>query len=113
MDGVISALIHYFFSTGLLTSVAAIIYIILFAASAQTALYLGMAFLISRLYTISFLELLNVRNQPREDLEATAEIGFSSLRFKIPSSTINGSSSLSSSEPLHVSSFEICRLDFR
>ncbi|KAE9388245.1 hypothetical protein BT96DRAFT_1004360 [Gymnopus androsaceus JB14] len=103
-DGVISALIHYFFSTGLLTSVAAIIYIILFAASAQTALYLGMAFLISRLYTISFLELLNVRNQLREDLEATVEIGFSSLRFKMPSSTVNGSSngssSLSSSEPL-------------
>ncbi|KAE9398025.1 hypothetical protein BT96DRAFT_43720 [Gymnopus androsaceus JB14] len=79
-DGVISALIHYFFSTGLLTSLTALIYLILFAASAQTALYLGVVFLISRLYTISFLEFrLNVRNQLREDLEATVELAFSSL----------------------------------
>ncbi|KIK66367.1 hypothetical protein GYMLUDRAFT_38177 [Collybiopsis luxurians FD-317 M1] len=84
-DGAISVLIHYVFSTGLLTSVAALIYIILYAAAPQTLLYLGMVFLMSRLYTISFLELrLNVRKQLRDNLDSqnSSGLGYSSMKFE-------------------------------
>jgi len=80
-DGVISALIHFFFSTGLLSSLVAVTYIILFAVKPQTLLYLAMTFLTGRLYTISFLELLNLRSQLRKELDATIEPVFSTLRF--------------------------------
>ncbi|KIK56214.1 hypothetical protein GYMLUDRAFT_76184 [Collybiopsis luxurians FD-317 M1] len=83
-DGVISVLIHYIFSTGLLTSMVALIYIILYAAVPQTLLYLGMVFLTSRLYTISFLELLHVRKQLRNNLNDTIppELDFNLIKFK-------------------------------
>ncbi|KIK66372.1 hypothetical protein GYMLUDRAFT_932564 [Collybiopsis luxurians FD-317 M1] len=83
-NGAISVLIHYIFSTGLLTSVAALIYIILYAAAPQTLLFLGMVFLMSRLYTISFLELLNVRKQLRDNLDSqnSPGLGYSSIKFE-------------------------------
>jgi len=86
-DGVISALIHFFFSTGLLSSLVTVAYIILFAVKPQTMLYLAMTFLNGRLYTISFLELLNIRSQLRKDLDATIEPNLGSLRFNVPQSS--------------------------
>ncbi|KAJ3742791.1 hypothetical protein DFH05DRAFT_1526249 [Lentinula detonsa] len=78
-DGVLSTLICYFFSAGLSTSLAE------YAVADKSLLYMGVTFLISRIYTISFLELLNVRKQLREDLDATTSFqlqGLSSMRFK-------------------------------
>jgi len=85
--GVISALIHFFFSTGILSSLVTIAYIILFAFKPQTMLYLAMTFLNGRLYTISFLELLNLRSQLRKELDATIELNLGSLRFNVPQSS--------------------------
>ncbi|KIK60965.1 hypothetical protein GYMLUDRAFT_73718 [Collybiopsis luxurians FD-317 M1] len=86
-DGVLCALTHYFFSTGLLTSLAALIYIVLYSVQSTTSLYLGMVFLISRLYAISFLELLHIRKQLREELDATIPFSLNSSSFEIKFNT--------------------------
>ncbi|KAJ3796862.1 hypothetical protein GGU11DRAFT_745751 [Lentinula aff. detonsa] len=81
-DGVLSTLICYFFSAGLLTSLAEVAYIILAKNSKEPQMMTNFR---PHWQFIQFLNYsLNVRKQPREDLHATMsfQLGLSSMRFK-------------------------------
>ncbi|KIK59510.1 hypothetical protein GYMLUDRAFT_97668 [Collybiopsis luxurians FD-317 M1] len=93
-DGVLSALIHYFFSMGILTSLTALAYIVLYSLMPEEMSFLGLAFPNSRLYTLSFLVLLNARDKLREDLDKTVtfEPDFDSLKIRFKAMTESSNS---------------------
>ncbi|KAJ7599260.1 hypothetical protein C8J56DRAFT_1040155 [Mycena floridula] len=76
-DKVIDHLIIFSINTGLLTSVASIACLITYLLVPQTWVYLGLCFLISKLYANTFLSSLNSRQILRENLRASETITIS------------------------------------
>ncbi|KAF8154278.1 hypothetical protein B0H34DRAFT_83797 [Crassisporium funariophilum] len=73
-ETVLETLIQYFIGTGLLTSFAAIMVIILYVASPNTLLYLGMEFSVTRLYANSILAMFNARQHLRDRMNQSIAI---------------------------------------
>ncbi|TFK37447.1 hypothetical protein BDQ12DRAFT_736291 [Crucibulum laeve] len=69
-DDVVSRIIRYFVGSGLVTSLASILCLILYVARPDTLLYLSMEFSISRLYANSFLSICNDRRRRLDMLDA-------------------------------------------
>ncbi|KAF9443603.1 hypothetical protein P691DRAFT_778777 [Macrolepiota fuliginosa MF-IS2] len=67
-DRVLSKLIMYVLATGLLTSFASILVIILYFARPDTLFYIAVTFSVTRLYTNSTLALMNLRRKLNDDL---------------------------------------------
>lgn len=65
----LSALIQYCVGSGLLTSVTAIVMVILYAVKSDNLVYLAFVFVIPKLYVNSFIALLNARNHLRRSFE--------------------------------------------
>ncbi|KIM37881.1 hypothetical protein M413DRAFT_448151 [Hebeloma cylindrosporum] len=73
-ETVLETLIQYFIGSGLLTSFAAIMCIVLYVAQPNTLLYLGMEFSVTRLYANSLLAMSNARRHLRDRLDETMEL---------------------------------------
>lgn len=73
-ETVLETLIQYFIGSGLLTSFASIMCIVLYVAQPNTLLYLGMEFSVTRLYANSLLAMSNARRQLRDKLDETMEL---------------------------------------
>ncbi|XP_006455891.1 hypothetical protein AGABI2DRAFT_121806 [Agaricus bisporus var. bisporus H97] len=71
---VLSTLIKYAFGTGLLTAFASFLVIVSFVARPNTLFYIGVSLSVPRLYTNSFLAMLNIRRQLNDKLKATPEL---------------------------------------
>ncbi|EKM76194.1 hypothetical protein AGABI1DRAFT_131514 [Agaricus bisporus var. burnettii JB137-S8] len=71
---VLSTLIKYAFGTGLLTAFASFLVIVSFVARPNTLFYIGVSLSVPRLYTNSFLVMLNIRRQLNDKLKATPEL---------------------------------------
>ncbi|CAA7262239.1 unnamed protein product [Cyclocybe aegerita] len=82
-ETVLESLIQYFIGTGLLTSFAAIMVIVLYIARPRTLLYLGMEFSVTRLYANSILAMFNARQRLRGRFDESIEI-------KLPSNVFFG-----------------------
>jgi hypothetical protein len=82
-ETVLESLIQYFIGSGLTTSFAAILIIILYVARPNTLLYLGMELSVTRLYANSVLAMFNARHQLRERLDESIEL-------KLPSNVFFG-----------------------
>ncbi|KAF9474515.1 hypothetical protein BDN70DRAFT_884733 [Pholiota conissans] len=80
-ETVLETLIQYFIGSGLLTSFAAILCIVLYVAQPDTLLYLGMEFSVTRLYANSLLAISNGRGRLRERLDETIELRLPSGMF--------------------------------
>jgi len=74
MDSVIFTLIQYIVSTGLLTSLASLLLIIMFSLRPHSLLYFGINFSVTRLYANSFIAMCNSRQWLRGRLNATLEV---------------------------------------
>ncbi|KAJ8522189.1 hypothetical protein ONZ45_g1216 [Pleurotus djamor] len=74
MDAVILVIVRYVVSTGLLTSMTKLAYLLLFSARPDTLLFLGVEFSGTRLYVNSYLALLNARDYLRNSLEPNASL---------------------------------------
>ncbi|KAF5329826.1 hypothetical protein D9619_009059 [Psilocybe cf. subviscida] len=68
-ESVLESLIQYFIGSGLLTSFASILCIVLYIAQPDTLLYLGMEFSVTRLYANSLLAISNGRSNLRKKLD--------------------------------------------
>jgi len=99
-ETVLESLIQYFVGSGLLTSFAAIMGIVLYVAQPNTLLYLGVEFSVARLYANSLLAMSNARGQLRKRLDETIELGFpNNLFFSEPDQMTHQSASLIGSNP--------------
>jgi len=90
-DSTLFTLIQYVISTGLLTSVAALIYVLLFVIKPDSFLYLAQEFSMTRLYANSFLAMMNARGSLRDTLSQPIDVEFNlggSLRFDCSVSTV-------------------------
>jgi hypothetical protein len=91
-DSMLCTLIQYIIGTGVLTSMASLIYITLYVVKPDTLLYLAQEFSITRLYANSFLAMMNARSGLRGQLSTPVDLEInleSVLRFN-PSSTSFG-----------------------
>ncbi|KZP33196.1 hypothetical protein FIBSPDRAFT_1036317 [Athelia psychrophila] len=89
-DSMLFTLIQYIIGTGVLTSVASIVYVVLYVIKPDTFLYLAQEFSITRLYVNSFMAMMNARDGLRERLSVPMEldINFSNaLQFPSPSTS--------------------------
>jgi len=73
-QGVLETLIQYFIGSGLLTSFASILCIILYVAQPNTLLYLGMELSVTRLYANSLLAIANGRQGLLNRLDETIDL---------------------------------------
>jgi len=92
-DSILFTLIQYIIGTGVLTSAASIVYIILYVVKPDTLLYLAQEFSITRLYTNSFLAMMNARSTLRGQMCEPVDIEINltnSIRFSSPSSSLFG-----------------------
>ncbi|KAF9033628.1 hypothetical protein BJ165DRAFT_1515309 [Panaeolus papilionaceus] len=100
-ESVLDSLIKYFIATGLLTSFAAIMCIVLYVAEPRTLLYLGMEFSVTRLYANSVLAMFNGRQSLRDKMSQPFDIQIpSGLLFGEPDSSRSGSGTRSESGSL-------------
>jgi len=93
-DSALFTLIQYIVSTGVLTSVASLVYILLYVIKPDSLLYLAQEFSITRLYANSFLAMMNARSGLRGQLSSPVDLEInlqSAIRFDDPSSTSIGS----------------------
>jgi len=89
-DNMLFTLIQYIIGTGILTSAASIIYIVLYVVKPNTFLYLAQEFSITRLYSNSFLAMMNARSGLRGQMSEPVEINLgTALRFVSPSSSVD------------------------
>ncbi|KAJ3517294.1 hypothetical protein NLJ89_g602 [Agrocybe chaxingu] len=70
---IVTFLVLFFVGTGLLTAVAHLVLIALYASQPRNLLYMGMEFCITRLYTNSVLALFNSKKRLTEKLESPIE----------------------------------------
>jgi len=98
-ETVLESLIQYFIGSGLITSFAAILVIILYVAQPNTLLYLGMELSVTRLYANSLLAMFNARHQLRERLEETMELKLPTNVFFSEPDPISQSASLMPHSP--------------
>ncbi|KXN93217.1 hypothetical protein AN958_00141, partial [Leucoagaricus sp. SymC.cos] len=79
---VISKIIIFFISSGLLTSIVAIVYMALYSALPDVLLFIGATFSTSKLYANSVLAMLNGRRHLRSEFSKTHDIELtSSVQF--------------------------------
>jgi len=91
-DSILSTLIQYTVGTGLLTTAASIVYIVLYVIKPDSLLYLAQEFSITRLYANSFLAMMNARSALRGQMSEPMDIEInlaSALRFASPSSSLD------------------------
>ncbi|KDR78224.1 hypothetical protein GALMADRAFT_138346 [Galerina marginata CBS 339.88] len=98
-ETVLESLIQYFIGSGLLTSFAAILCIILYVVQPNTLLYLGMEFSVTRLYANSVLAMFNARHNLREKLNETMELKLPSGVFFVEPDQMSQNMSLIGSNP--------------
>jgi len=88
-DSMLFTLIQYIVGTGVLTSAASIVYVVLYVVKPDTLLYLAQEFSITRLYTNSFLALMNARSGLRGQMNKPLDIEINltnALQFASPTS---------------------------
>lgn len=82
---IITTLIQYIVGTGLLTSLMALMCMVLYIAKPISLLYLGVEYSMTRVYAISILALYNSQNRLREQWNEPADVkGKSLLYFNDP-----------------------------
>jgi len=92
-DSMLFTLIQYVIGTGVLTSAASIIYVILYVAKPDSLLYLAQEFSITRLYTNSYLAMMNARSGLRGQMCEPVDIEINltnAIQFASPSSSSYG-----------------------
>ncbi|TFK29210.1 hypothetical protein FA15DRAFT_664537 [Coprinopsis marcescibilis] len=100
---IIITLIQYIVGTGLLTSLGALLIMVLYIGWPQSLLYLGVEYSMTRLYAISVLALYNSQARLRERLNETRDLhGASMLYFAEPEKIIcHPGQTVSHDEHLH------------
>ncbi|KZP30035.1 hypothetical protein FIBSPDRAFT_1038401 [Athelia psychrophila] len=73
-DSMLFTLIQYIIGTGVLTSLASIVYIILYVAKPNTFVYLAEQFSSTHLYVNSLMAMMNARDRLRERLRVPMEL---------------------------------------
>lgn len=87
---IIVTLIQYIVGTGLLTSLGALLIMVLYIAFPKSLLYLGVEYSMTRLYAISVLALYNSQSRLRDKLNETMDLnGASMLYFAEPGKIIS------------------------
>ncbi|KDQ59551.1 hypothetical protein JAAARDRAFT_33131 [Jaapia argillacea MUCL 33604] len=90
-DDLMSRLIQYTVGSGVLTSAAAIVYIVLYHATAGSLAFLAMEFVYTRLYANSFMAMLNARRHLRSKLtDGTLTLNFSPSILRQEDSSMTG-----------------------
>lgn len=74
MDRVVATLVTYIVSTGVLTSLMKLVYLLIFSARPDTLLFLCVEFSGTRLYVNSYYALLNARKSLRDELDPSHSI---------------------------------------
>ncbi|KAJ3573232.1 hypothetical protein NP233_g2569 [Leucocoprinus birnbaumii] len=93
---VLSKIIIFFISSGLLTTIIAVVYMILYSALPDVLLFIGATFSTSKLYANSVLAMLNGRRHLRYELSKPHDIELlSAMQFQSQSS--QGTSTMSTS----------------
>jgi len=94
---VISKIIIFFISSGLLTTIIAVIYMALYSALPDVLLFVGATFSTSKLYANSVLAMINVRRHLRSEFTRPRDIELlSAMQFQ--SQATGGSSIISPAE---------------
>lgn len=94
---VLSKIIIFFISSGLLTTIVALVYMILYSALPDILLFIGATFSTSKLYANSVLAMLNGRRHLRSELSRSRDIELqSAMQFQSQSS--HGTSTMSTSQ---------------
>jgi len=91
-DNILFTLIQYIVGTGVLTSAASITYIVLYVVKPDSLLYLAQEFSITRLYTNSFLAMMNARYGLRGQMSEPVDLEINmtnAIQFQSPSSSMD------------------------
>ncbi|KAF7760033.1 hypothetical protein Agabi119p4_11728 [Agaricus bisporus var. burnettii] len=97
-NAVLSKIIIFFISSGLLTTLVAIVYMILYSSIPDTLLFLGATFSFSKLYANSALAMLNGRRHLRSQLAPSYEfeLPISALHFRSGETSVSSQSTSNS-----------------
>ncbi|KAF4612444.1 hypothetical protein D9613_003975 [Agrocybe pediades] len=98
-ESVLETIIQYFIGSGLLTSLAAIMCIVLYVAQPNTLIYLGLELSVTRLYANSVLAMSNARKGLHQRLNETVELKFPSNMFFGEPDPMSDTASLIESNP--------------